>query len=259
MKAATTPAAATAASVATALRVLDRSFFEQPVLELARALIGQLVVRRVGRVLRAGRIVETEAYGGRGVDPSAHGFRGPTPRCEVMFGPAGRAYVYSTHQGRCCLNVTCGGDGGGTAVLIRALEPRLGLERMRAARLAALQAGPTRQRLLPGAGRDHELAAGPARLCICLAIDRTLNGADLTASRSELRIVAAPASRDPAARQVLWTPRIGLNPRSASCGWHWRAVDAESKAVSPAAGLARRTRRAPRPRCHGAGPRSSPE
>jgi DNA-3-methyladenine glycosylase len=115
---------------------LPRRFFERPVVELAAALIGQVLVRRRGRALLSGRIVETEAYGGQGVDPSAHSYRGSTPRCAVMFGPAGVAYVYSTHQGRCCLNVTAEGDRHGKAVLIRALEPLAGLETMRALRLA---------------------------------------------------------------------------------------------------------------------------
>ena len=226
-------------------RPLPRRFYERPVVELAAALIGQVLVRRRGRVLLAGRIVETEAYGGEGLDPSAHSFRGSTPRCAVMFGPAGVAYVYTTHQGRCCLNVTAEGDRRGKAVLIRALEPLSGVETMRALRLAALDDGPTRTRLLAGRA-DHELAAGPGRLCIGLAIDRELNGVDLSDVRSPLWIAAGPkaAARD---GRILWTPRIGLNPGSASLGWRWRAVAADSPALSaaPRAGLARRT---PRPR-----------
>ena len=229
-------------------RPLPRRFYERPVVELAAALIGQVLVRRRGRALLAGRIVETEAYGGEGVDPSAHSFRGPTPRCAVMFGPAGVAYVYSTHQGRCCLNVTAEGDRRGKAVLIRALEPLAGLEVMRALRLAALDDGPTRQRLLAGRA-DHELAAGPGRLCLGLAIDRELNGLDLTEASSPLWLAAEPPSARERAARLVWTPRIGLNPASAAFGWSWRALDASSSAVSsrPRDGCA--TRR-PRPsRC----------
>ena len=229
---------------ARAWRPLSRRFFERPVVELAAALIGQVLVRRRGRTLLAGRIVETEAYGGEGIDPSAHSFRGSTPRCAVMFGPAGVAYVYSTHQGRCCLNVTAEGDRRGKAVLIRALEPLAGLEAMRALRLAALDDGPTRARLLRGA--DHEIAAGPGRLCIGLDIDRELNGVDVTDARSPLWIArGAPAGGE--AARLLWTPRVGLNPKSASFGWHWRVVAVGSRSISASAGNGR-ARRAPRPR-----------
>ena len=230
-----------------ARRPLPRRFYQRPVVELAAALIGQVLMRRRGRALLAGRIVETEAYGGQGVDPSAHSFRGSTPRCAVMFGPAGMAYVYSTHQGRCCLNVTAEGDRRGKAVLIRALEPLAGLDAMRALRLAALDDGPTRARLLRGA--DHELTAGPGRLCLGLDIDRELNGVDLTDAASPLWIAAAAADADAAPPSILWTPRVGLNPASASFLWAWRGFDAASPSVSSAPGR-RDARRRPRPaRC----------
>jgi DNA-3-methyladenine glycosylase len=250
--------AATAVSswrASSSLRPVERAFFEQPVVALARALLGQLLVRRVGRTLLVGRIVETEAYGGQGIDPSAHSFRGPTPRCEVMFGPAGRAYVYTTHQARCCLNVTATGDGVGKAVLLRALEPWSGADRMHAHRVSGLPPGPTLTRLLSRRGADPQLASGPCRLCQCLAVDRALNGAVLTDARSPLFIAAAPpASADVA---VLWTQRVGLNPGSASFGWRWRALDGGSPAVSgprrPAgAGRAPQPRSCPAPRGNGA-------
>jgi DNA-3-methyladenine glycosylase len=214
-------------------RALPRGFFERPVVELAEALIGRYLVRRAGQRVLVGRIVETEAYGGQGIDPSAHSYKGPTPRCEVMFGEAGRAYVYAT-QGRCfCLNVSAEGDEIGKAVLIRAIEPVAGVATMLKRRLARLQEGPTRTRL--ASGREHALAAGPGRLCICLDIDRRLNGVDLTTERSTL-FLADDADEDEAAESpnVLWTPRIGLNAKSASFDWRWRAIDADSPAVSPA-------------------------
>lgn len=228
-------------------RPLPRRFYQRPVVELAAALIGQVLVRRRGRLLLAGRIVETEAYGGEGLDPSAHSFRGSTPRCAVMFGPAGHAYVYTTHQGRCCLNVTAEGDRRGKAVLIRALEPLSGLETMRALRLAALDEGPTRARLLAGRA-DHELAAGPGRLCLGLAIDRELNGVDLTGARSPLWIAGPGRSGGGSRPSIRWTPRVGLNPASASCAWSWRALDVASAAVSPPRGARAGGSKLPRPR-----------
>lgn len=230
-------------------RPLPRAFFERPVVELAAALLGALLVRRLpDGTLLAGRVVETEAYGGRRVDPSAHSFKGPTPRCRVMFGPAGHAYVYATQGRCCCVNVTAEGGADGRAVLLRALEPVLGVERMRAHRLSRLADGPTRARLLAGAA--HELARGPGRLCLALDVDRALDGHDLTAADA-LWIARPEASGDDGAPtpDVRWTPRVGLNPASASFDWRWRAFDAGSRSVSPGPRGARPAR-APRPaRC----------
>lgn len=208
------------------LRALPRSFFEREVLQVARDLLGQAVVRRAGRALLVARLVEVEAYGGEGVDASAHSFRGCTPRCRVMFGPAGHAYVYSTHQGRCCLNVSVGGDGCGKAVLLRAAEVVEGETLARAARIAASREGPTLSRLRQG-GREHELLAGPARLCTALRIDRALDGTDLCDADGPLWL-----ARGEPATPVVWTPRVGLNPKSAAFGWSWRAIEAASRAVS---------------------------
>lgn len=228
-------------------RPLPRAFFRRELLDLARDLVGCLLVRRAGRALLVARLVEVEAYGGQATDPSAHSFRGPTPRCAVMFGPAGHAYVYATHQGRCCLNVSAVGDRAGKAVLLRAAEPLLGAEAMRSARLAVTPPGPTRERLAAG-GREHELLRGPARLCAALGVDRALDGVDLADGDGALWLAAAPAALH-AAPRVLWTPRVGLNPKSASFGWAWRALDAGSRAVSPPrAGEGSASRPAPR-RC----------
>jgi len=227
-----------------ALRPLPREFFERQVLLVARDLLGRLIVRRVGRALLVARIVEVEAYGGLATDPSAHSFRGETPRCRVMFGPAGHAYVYSTHQGRCCLNVSAVGDARGQAVLLRAAEPLHGEPSMRAARLTGLADGPTRTRLLAGRA-SHELLSGPARLCTALSVDRALNGLDLCAPDGPLWLAGAEPDATllgvPAAARVAWTPRVGLNPKSAAFGWHWRALLAGSRAVSAPRGTAAAT------------------
>ncbi len=247
--------AARPSPAAHALRPLPREFFERQVLVVARDLLGRLIVRRVGRTLLVARIVEVEAYGGLGTDPSAHSFRGETPRCRVMFGPAGHAYVYSTHQGRCCLNVSAVGDARGQAVLLRAAEPLHGEQAMRAARLAGLADGPTRTRLLAGRA-PHELLSGPARLCTALGVDRRLDGADLCRDDGPLWIADAlsgadsgaadgfgPGADPGAAVRAVWTPRVGLNPKSASFGWHWRSFLADSRAVSAPRGLSAATRR----------------
>lgn len=132
---------------------------------VARRLLGTLLVRDDGHGRRVGRIVETEAYGGPG-DLASHARAGRTSRTAVMFGPPGRAYVYLIYGMHHCLNVVCDADGEAGAVLIRAVEPVAGVAAMRAAR-----ARPT--------DPASRLAAGPARICQALAVDRRFDGSDL--------------------------------------------------------------------------------
>jgi DNA-3-methyladenine glycosylase len=137
-------------------------------LELARFLIGKLLIRRLpGRVL-AGRIVETEGYGLD--DPASHAYRGPTARNRSMFERHAHAYVYMIYGTSYCLNVSSEAPGAGAAVLIRAAEPLVGIERMRALRAR------------PGL-RDDELARGPGNLCRAFAIGPELDGLDLDVDR----------------------------------------------------------------------------
>jgi len=156
-------------------------------LELAPALLGCLVVHQDAEGPRIGRIVETEAY--LPDDPASHSFKGLTPRCRTMFGRAGLAYVYRIYGIHHCLNVVTGPEGQGEAVLIRALEPVAGLDRMQAAR---------------GAARD--LTNGPGRLCQALGIDREFDGEDLLSS-DRLFIMKADAPPE----RIVARPRIGIS------------------------------------------------
>jgi DNA-3-methyladenine glycosylase len=169
---------------------LPRAFYWRDPVAVARALLGKLLVREHRRGVTAGRIVESEAYLSR-EDSACHAARGMTPRNTVMFGPPGHAYVYSIHS-RYCLNVVSDPEGVASAVLIRAVEPLLGVELMQRRR---------------GTEKTRDLARGPARLCEAFGIDRGLNGRDLTAPR-QLWIADDGELLSP--EQILVTPRIGV-------------------------------------------------
>ncbi|MBI4729192.1 MAG: DNA-3-methyladenine glycosylase [Acidobacteria bacterium] len=193
-----------------------RSFFERPALEVARDLLGDLLVHEVDGLRLAGRIVETEAYGQD--DPGSHAFRGMTPRSAPMFEEPGHAYVYFTYGMHFCLNVVTDPAGVAGAVLLRAVEPLEGLEAMRRRR---------------GLIRDRDLARGPGRLTQAFGISRSHNRADVTV----LPLFVGEGSPVPEAA-VEATPRIGLGP--AQDGRPWRFVVLGSPWVSSAPSAARR-------------------
>src|SRR3982751_1676101 len=116
-----------AASRLRKLQPVPRRFYLRDPKLVLPELLGKILIRRQGRKLLAGRIVEVEAYLGQD-DPASHAFRGPTDRNRVMFGPPGFAYVYFTYGMHYCVNVTCLKEGTAGAVLIRALQPLGGSE-----------------------------------------------------------------------------------------------------------------------------------
>lgn len=185
-------------------RLLPRSFFETSPEEVAPRLLGKVLAHVTAEGVLAGRIVEAEAYLGphhRTPDPAAHSYRGATPRNQVLFGPAGHAYVYSIYGRYYCMNISCEVEGRAGCVLLRALEPVAGVDRM------ALNRG-----LVAGAATDtklrRQLTSGPSRLCQALGLTRaTHNGCDLVDPASPLQV------RDDGytAGEVLVTPRIGIN------------------------------------------------
>ncbi|HXE72561.1 MAG TPA: DNA-3-methyladenine glycosylase [Candidatus Nitrosotenuis sp.] len=165
------------------------SFFARDTAAVARDLVGAWLVHRTPEGEAGGRIVETEAYYGTD-DPASHAFRGPTPRARIMFGEPGLAYVYFVYGNHYCLNAVAHLPGDAGAVLIRALEPRLGLDLMRRRR------GQTSERLL---------TSGPGRLCAALAIDRSCNGLPLTSGP----LFLAPAA-EPLSGRLRVGPRVGI-------------------------------------------------
>ena len=116
-----------------AAQALPRAFFNRDPATVAREMLGKLLIRREGRTLLAGRVVENEAYLGAD-DPAAHAFAGQTARNAVLFGPPGHAYVYFIYGNHYCLNVSCMPEGRGEGVLFRAMEPVFGIAAMARAR-----------------------------------------------------------------------------------------------------------------------------
>jgi len=137
---------------------LRRAFYDRPVLDVARDLIGCVVAHGD----TAGVIVETEAY--HDSEPASHAFVGLTPRTRTLFGPPGRAYVYFSYGVHALLNAVCENEEVGAAVLIRALEPIDGIDHMRARR---------------GVDGVRDLCSGPGKLTQALGIGLELNGSDL--------------------------------------------------------------------------------
>jgi DNA-3-methyladenine glycosylase len=184
-------------------RRLRREFFARPTLEVAQDLIGRRLVRvRRGRRL-SGRIVEVEAYVGE-TDTACHGRSGPTPRNRVLFGAPGLAYVYFTYGMHHLLNLVTETEGFPSAVLLRALEPEEGVERM--TRLREVHAGRSGSRAAPARRRANWLAGGPARLCRALDVDLHLNGHDVVEEERLFLEEGEPPGR----RRIARTSRIGI-------------------------------------------------
>lgn len=146
---------------------LTRPFYERPAVEVARDLLGTVLVRVTREGTVSGRIVEVEAYTGTS-DPGSHAFRGPTPRNGVMFGPPGHVYVYVSYGMHFCMNVVTDVPGVAGAVLLRALEPVTGIEIMERNR---------------GGKRVVDLCNGPGKLCQAFGITLAENGEDLEGDR----------------------------------------------------------------------------
>jgi DNA-3-methyladenine glycosylase len=142
---------------------LKKNFFERNTITVARELLGTRLVREFNGTVLSGMITETEAYLGTN-DSASHASKGRTPRNSVMFGPAGVAYVYFVYGLHFMLNIVTEPEGNPCAVLIRAIKPITGLAQMEALR----------------GKKGKDLSDGPAKLCQALAIDKSLNGWDVT-------------------------------------------------------------------------------
>ena len=171
--------------------IISAAFYQQPVLEVARNLLGKKLVRYLDGKRISGMICEVEAYDGE-QDQACHAHSGKTRRNAVMYGPAGRAYVYFTYGMHWMLNCVCGIEGYPAAVLIRAIYPLEGL---------------TTIAILRNGIEPRNWCSGPARLTRALAIEKECNGADLTTSQSGLCLEHFQTIPEEA---VEHTPRIGI-------------------------------------------------
>lgn len=184
------------------LRPLPSSFYRAPTQEVARGLLGQLLVRNLGesaeseneKNILAARIVEVEAYTQE--DPACHAFNGPTKRCQVMFGPPGYAYVYFIYGMYHCLNVVTEDEGRGCAVLIRGLV------------------APTANK----SKKSDKSLLGPGKICRNWDINLSHNGLPLFEKSSPVCILQQEAALD---ENVRATPRIGI---SKGVDLEWRYV-----------------------------------
>lgn len=195
--------------------IIGREFFARDTVDVARDLLGSWLVRSTADGIAAGVVVETEAYRGPD-DRASHARAGQTSRTAPMFGPVGHAYVYLVYGMHSCLNVVAylQAEARAGAVLIRALEPRTGLELMRARR------GTT-------AGGDSRLASGPARLCQALAVTRTLDGHDLVAGEGLWLTRGEDVAAD-----IASGPRIGVSYAGEWAERPWRFWLAGNPSVS---------------------------
>ena len=177
------------------LAPLPRSFYDRDPRRVSRELLGKLLLRRNGRQLLAGRIVEVEAY--LAGDPAAHSFAGRTKRNAVLWGPPGISYVYFIYGNYFCFNVSCLPDGRAGGVLFRAVEPLEGIEEMARARGLAADDG----------ADLRKLTRGPGRLAEAFGITRERdNEKDLSSAASDLWIADDGSARP----RVQITRRIGI-------------------------------------------------
>lgn len=188
---------------------LPQEFYEQPTLELAKALLGCLLVKETQKGIAAGYIVETEAYMGPS-DRAAHSYNNRrTARTEVMFHRSGLAYTYLMHT-HCLFNVVSGGEEKPEAVLIRALEPLYGIELMKIRR---------------GTDKLTSLTNGPGKLTKSLGITMEDYGSSLSLPPLSIAKGFSPES-------ISVGKRIGIDNSGEARDYPWRFWVTNNKHVS---------------------------
>jgi DNA-3-methyladenine glycosylase len=178
---------------------LPRSFYNRPTLEVARDLIGKVLVHNRRGTITSGIIVEVEAYIGES-DPACHAAPGPTTRNQPLYGPPGYAYVYLNYGMHWLVNAVTEAKESPAAVLIRALEPLEGIETMRRRRSAKGLPERTARRVAV-----HDLCRGPGNLTKAMGITQVQNREDLCGARLYIEDRGLPAPNE-----IAWGPRIGI-------------------------------------------------
>jgi DNA-3-methyladenine glycosylase len=199
---------------------LPRSFYDRPTLDVARDLLGKVLVHDRRGVRTAGVIVEVEAYIGES-DPACHAAPGPTRRNEPLYGPPGYAYVYLNYGIHCLVNVVTEAHGSPAAVLIRALEPLEGISVMRLRRARVMKG--RRQKAAVSALPLHELCRGPGNLTMAMGITLAENRLDLLGNRLFVE------DRALSVESITWGTRVGIRVGTEH---PWRAYVANHPAVS---------------------------
>ena len=207
-------------------RWLPRAFYDRPTLDVARDLLGKVLVHNRRGVVTSGVVIEVEAYIGES-DPACHAAPGPTTRNEPLYGEPGFAYVYLNYGIHYLFNVVTEHAGSPAAVLVRALEPLDGVPVMRSRRLRGAASRTT-------AIRDHDLCRGPGNLTVAMGITLADNRADLAGGRLFLEDRAIEVG------EIAWGPRVGI---SVGTDRRWRAYLAAHPAVSATRSLPARSRR----------------
>jgi len=199
---------------------LPRPFYDRPTLDVARDLLGLVLVHNRRGVVTCGVIVEVEAYIGES-DPACHAAPGPTSRNAPLYGIPGHAYVYLNYGIHCLMNVVTESQGSPAAVLIRALAPLDGVDvmRRRRARHAKGRRRAARQPVLT----DQDLCRGPGNLTMAMGITLAENRLDLLGDRLYID------DRGLDVGVVAWGPRIGIRVGTES---PWRAWVQGHPAVS---------------------------
>ena len=198
---------------------LPRRFYDRPTLDVARDLLGKVLVHNRRGVITSGAIVEVEAYIGES-DPACHAAPGPTARNAPLYGTPGHAYVYLNYGIHCLVNVVTESHGSPAAVLIRALDPIAGIDVMRRRRARAMKG---RRPRAASAIAIHDLCRGPGNLTMAMGITLEENRLDLTGDR--LFVEDRRLERGP----IAWGPRIGIRVGMET---PWRAWIAGHPAVS---------------------------
>lgn len=195
---------------------LSREFYDGDTVEIAKKLLGKILVRRLDGELLAGRITETEAYIGR-CDRACHAYNyRKTERTSTMFMAPGHAYIYFIYGMHYCLNFVTEPEGEPSAVLIRAVEPIAGADTIRRLRFADRPMTPYRRK---------NFMNGPGKVCQGLALTKTENRLDLTGDT--LFVCDSPEDIGlprpaPAAETLRCGPRIGVDYAEEAKDFPWR-------------------------------------